>query len=256
MQEVFEPGTIVFWVGRRWSSHEPIVRVGIVDQQFAGECAVDYLLHKEDRIIYCADYPDGIGWDDFRQTYKSHKLPKNWSWDTKLYRVEFDNSIHEALMNYPFTADGAKRAYEDGLMVIPSRCRYDHIDDRIDHNGYQIVMTPADPTLEECLYNTTIPTDKLHRDAKSAIAERDAINAEYARQAALSDEEWSIEQIEKQLAKWRLTFLPTQDDFDNVRSRLLALPNIADVETRTTSKGLEWKYFDKRRWNKMEPEVS
>lgn len=253
--EIFEHGTVVFWVGREWMSHNFCVKYGLIDQQFASECTVDYLMPRDDRIIYCADYPAGIAWNDFIATFKFHKLPKGWSWDTHLYRIENkEPSVYDELKKYPITAEGIQSAYHDGVLVIPNCQRFNHIDKNITKDGYQVVMRSADYG-EDTRTGETVSTYKLHRDYASALAEAKAIDAEYKRQAALSDRDWSIEQIDKALATWRHMTSPSESAYANVRSRLLAMPNVEDLIVRYGLSGVEWKYDRNTRWNTISPDV-
>lgn len=77
----FESGEIVFWChqcGYKYSVH-----YGMVDEQYKFDVYIDYLAPRERRRIY-SDYIKGIPIDEFNTEQRFHKLPKNWSYDTKL----------------------------------------------------------------------------------------------------------------------------------------------------------------------------
>ena len=87
-----------------------------------------------------------------------------------------------------------------------------------------------------------------YEEAKNAI---DDIHKEWERQAALSDEEWSIEQIDKTLDRWAgVNGIPV-DVKHKYRQWLLKLKNIEDVEIREYMNDIQWKYWKNKTWNNI-----
>lgn len=253
--EVFEPDTLVFWVSREWHLHNPIVKYGLVVQQFASECIIDYLKFRKNTIIVDADYPDGVRWDDFRNTYKYHKLPKGWDYGMKLYdERDEDPDFYKKVRSYPINTDGITRAWHDGILAVPKLHDFDHLDTNITKDGYQVIM--KGPYYgEDSSTGETVPNSKLYRTFEEAAKERDEIITEYKRQAALTDYEWSVEQIDKVLGLWKYMTSASQEQYDNVRSRLLAMKNVEDLVVRHGISGLQWKYEKNSRWSNIEPDA-
>ena len=253
--EVFEPGSVMFWVGREWHSHNPIVKYGLVVQQFASETILDYLKLRNNTVIVCADYPDGVDWDDFRNTYTYHKLPKGWDINTPLYTLkEKDPDLYQKVRHYPINTAGILQAYHDGILAVPTLHQFDHLDTNITKDGYQVIM--KGPYYgEDSRTGETVPNSKLYRTFEEATKEQDEILAEYKRQASLTDYEWSVEQIDKVLGLWKYMTSVSQEQYDNVRSRLLAMKNVEDLVVRHGISGLQWKYEKNSRWNNIEPDV-
>lgn len=108
---------------------------------------------------------------------------------------------------------------------------------------------------EDSSTGETVPNSKLYRTFEEAAKERDEIITEYKRQAALTDYEWSVEQIDKVLGLWKYMTSASQEQYDNVRSRLLAMKNVEDLVVRHGISGLQWKYEKNSRWSNIEPDA-
>lgn len=107
----FESGEIVFWCHQR--GHEYSVHYGMVDEQYKFDVYIDYLTPRERRRIY-SDYVKGVLIDEFDTEQRFHKLPKGWSYDTKLFEVKNDDLTDEEInfkldINKPETL---KEAYD------------------------------------------------------------------------------------------------------------------------------------------------
>lgn len=87
------------------------------------------------------------------------------------------------------------------------------------------------------------------------IAERDAKIAELKRQAALSDEEWSLEQIEKDVRRYLHIYLGVldleQNKIDKYMNFFKELPKVEDIETRLFGGMLQWKYYKNKAWKNV-----
>lgn len=80
----FNKEDLVYWCHKK--AHEYSVQYGLVDEQFSDAVIIDYIVPRERRII------DGIPLDEFKSEERYRKLPKGWSYDTKLFEV-----THEVL---------------------------------------------------------------------------------------------------------------------------------------------------------------
>ena len=68
----------------------------------------------------------------------------------------------------------------------------------------------------------------------------------------MTDEEWSIEQIDKTIDTFAYLYGISDKTKQAYRKRLLELDNIADVETRIYGGAIQYKYWKKQRWNTIE----
>lgn len=69
-------------------------------------------------------------------------------------------------------------------------------------------------------------------------------------QAALMDEEWALEQIEKDVCRFlyiRYAFR-NQEEIDRYMTFFKELPRVEDIETRLFGGMLQWKYEKNKNW--------
>lgn len=77
----FKHGDIVYWCNK--SGNEYSVKYSRVDEQFSDAVCIDLLEPKETRYI------DGVPIDEFKDNQKYRKLPKGWTYNTKLFSLEW-----------------------------------------------------------------------------------------------------------------------------------------------------------------------
>lgn len=95
-----------------------------------------------------------------------------------------------------------------------------------------------------------ILSNRVYSTYKEAKEEYDAEIAEYKRQAALTDEEWALEQIEKDVCRFlyiRYAFR-NQEEIDRYMTFFKELPRVEDIETRLFGGMLQWKYEKNKNW--------
>ena len=80
----------------------------------------------------------------------------------------------------------------------------------------------------------------------------DLHNAEFERQANLTDLEWSIEQIDKDINRWAYMYGISSDEKERFRERLMSIDNLENVETRISGGTVQCKYVSKKRWMSVE----
>lgn len=100
-----------------------------------------------------------------------------------------------------------------------------------------------------------VRSDKVYFTYEEAAAERDAKIAEFKRQAALSDEEWSLELIEKDVRRYLSLYFGVlsleQDEVDKYMDFFKELPRVEDIETRLFGGTLQWKYCKNKAWKNV-----
>ena len=87
---------------------------------------------------------------------------------------------------------------------------------------------------------------------KEAKKEVDENIAEFHRQAALSEYDWSVEQIDKTLKRYQIINDVTYEEVKQYRDWLLAMSNVEDIETRIFGGNIQWKYWKNKRWMNIE----
>lgn len=238
----FNKGDIVYWCHQK--GHEYSVHWGMVDEQFSRSVVyVDYLAPKERRLV------NGIPIDDFKSESKYKKLPKGWTYNTRLFEITSED-IDEDRKIYKFdihNSDDIKDLYDKGLLVKKSTIFDGEIDAEITKEGYKIVKKY--PPYRNNITSISIRPDKLYITYKEAEKEVNDNIAEFIRQSELSDYDWSIEQIDKTLKR---CYGKTDIEKKQYRDWLLKMDDIEDIEVRIIGGKIQWKYWNKKRWANIE----
>lgn len=245
----FKQGDIVYFC-ENTQGHSDI-KWGMVDEQFSDAVCVDFLETKENRYI------DGIPLDEFRkneinQHYK--KLPKGWTYDTKLFTLEYindskDEELFEKLDVSIDKPESIKKAYELGLFVKSSDKFQGNIETDITRDWYKVITKY--PMWKHKITHTSVRPDKCYFTYQEALKEKIEYEKEFQRQASLSDYDWSVEQIDKTLKFYQKLSDETDDKIQQYRNWLLEMKDVENIETRIHSNQIQWKYWKNKRWNNI-----
>ena len=237
----FNKGDIVYWCSFDHTG-KYYVKWGMVDEQFSDAVCVDLLEQHETRYI------NGIPINEFEDnTY--HKLPKGWTYDTKLYELTY--VVPDNLKNYKIditNSDSIKQAYTDGVLVKSDTIFHGNIETDVTKQGYK-VLKKYPMWQKQYETHTSIRPDKVFFTYAEAKKEADANNAELIRIANLSDYDWSVEQIDNTLNMWQKICDVKDEEKQKYRDWILNLKNIENVEIRDYCGNIEWKYCDKKKWH-------
>lgn len=241
----FKNGDIVYWCHQ--NGHNYSVKFGMVDEQFSDAVCIDYLSAIENRRV------NGIPINEFKSEDRFKKLPKNWTYDTKLFEMTYDdvsdNDLNKYLNGWA-DSEGIKRLYDKGLLVKDDTKFHGVIEAEITNEGYRIVKKYRQ--WETHTSNASVRPDKVYFTYDEAKREVDEHTAEFNRQANLSEYEWSLEQIEKTIDR----YISLQGETTNVRARykdwFINMSNLEDIETRIFDGNIQWKYWKNKKWNNIE----
>lgn len=241
----FKEGDIVYWCHHGGNTNYS-VHWGMVDTQFHDVVCVDYLKLRERRLI------DGVPIEEFENEQRFRKLPKGWTYDTKLFEVSYrKDSLFEETKNLDIrNPDDVKEAYEKGLLVKSSTIFYGTIEAEITKDGFRVIMKY--PMWTHPIHSVSIIPSKLYLTYEAAKKEVDENIAEFHRQAALSDYDWSVEQIDKTLNRWQHYNSATDTEKKAYRYWILARKNVEDIETRVYGREIQWRYWKNKKWNYIE----
>lgn len=240
----FHNGDIVYWCHKESNGYR--VKFGMVYEQFSDAVIIDYLVPRERRLV------NGTPIEEFKSEERYRKLPKGWSWNTRLYEItyrDFTDEENDCLIDIS-VPETIKEAYDKGFLVKDSTIFHGVIESEISKDGYRIVKKY--PMWEHHIDHVSILPYKVYSTYEEAKEEVNTHNNELKRQAALSDLEWAIEQIDKQLDRWKLYSSCSNKEIQGYRDFLLAQDNVEDIEVRIVQGGLQWKYWNKKRWNYIE----
>lgn len=240
----FQSGDIVYWCHHN-GNVDYSVHWGMVDEQFSDAVVIDYLVRKENRLV------DGVPLEQFQSEQKYRKLPKGWTYDTRLFELSFDGNDDEKLAEIDIkNPEQIKKAYEDELLVKDSTIYHGHVEAEVTKDGFRIVRKY--PMNFHHIDHVSIRPNKLHFGYATAEKEVKDNIAEFYRQAALSDYDWSVEQIDKTLGYWQKFHDASERERLAYRDWLLGMKNVEAIETRFYQGEIQWKYEKNKRWNYIE----
>ena len=242
----FKHGDIVYWCNK--SGNEYSVKYGRVDEQFSDAVCIDLLKPKETRYI------DGVPIDEFKGSQKYRKLPKGWTYDTKLFDLEWrsdpeDEKLFNELCVRIDAPESIKKAYEVGLLVKSDKIFHGYIETDITKEGFRIIKKY--PMWQHHITHVSIRPDKVYFTYQEAKAEVEEYLTEFRRQATLSDYEWAVEEIDKTLNHWKVFQDASDEEVDVYRKWLLSMKNVEEIETRISLGNIQWKYEKNKKWNNI-----
>lgn len=236
-------GKVVFFIkknGYKWS-----VAFGTIEEHYTSEICVQLYEFADRRLI------NGIPVDEFETPTKWQKLPKGWSYDTELFTLSHEEMPETAKKLHINVPEDIIKAINEGILVKVQSVDHCHFDTEIDSKkGWRIVrkypMFDHHPS-----YVSLMPCEvfRTFEEAEKVIALHEA---EFERQANLSDLDWSIEQIDKDIDRWASMYAISADEKSRCRERIMSIDNLEDVETRIFSGSIQWKYSKNKRWMNIE----
>ena len=241
-KESLKIGDIVYYPHLKDSRYE-VLFGEVVD--FYSDCiALQNYDSYDSRLI------NGIPANEFVTPTDWKKLPKGWSYDTKLFDLTFDvNKFGKEKYNLK-SKDDIRHLIDIGAFVKPREKDYCDFESEFNHNGYRIVRRYD--TKKEKPDIVTVTYENVYNTCDEVVEVIKEYERELLRQANLSDEEWNIEQIDKTLDMWGCIYQIDKDVKDTYRDFILKLDNIADVAVRIYNGDIQWKYGNKVRWNNIE----
>lgn len=241
----FNQGDIVYWC-HHGGNADYSVHYGMVDEQFSDSVVIDYIVPRERRRV------DGIPIDEFYSEQRYRKLPKGWTYNTKLFKLTCDDFTPE---EKEFVLDISKpktlkEAYDKGYLVKDNTIFHGVIEAEITKDGFRIVKKY--PMWQHHIDHVSIRPDKVYFTYEEAKKEVDENIAEFHRQANLSDYDWSVEQINKTLKRWQIINATSDKEVKAYRDWLLGMKDVENIETRIFGGQIQWKYWKNTRWNYIE----
>lgn len=237
---MLEVGKVVYFVELR--GRNPQVRYGIItaiDKNVVDPVMVDFLELREHR------YVKGIPIEEFNDT-QWRKIPKEWRGDSRLIETGLVYRLHsweqellkKCTMDNP---ESIKELYDKGILVTKDKIVGWHIETEINRNNeYRIVKKIPHWTItygEDKRTFTSLSESNVYLTYKEALEAKKAIEDKWKAEAALSDYEWSIREIDKVLC-----FFP-EADRGKYKEKLLSMENVEDLEIRKRLEKLEYRYF-------------
>lgn len=138
--------------------------------------------------------------------------------------------------------------------LVPMKEIFDGIiEAEITKEGYRIIKNYP-MWMRQTPKSATVPYHKLYNSYGLALEEVNKLNAEIERQATLTDEEWSIEEISKTIARYQSLYGITDTEAEKIIKFFASNKNVADIETRISFGELQWKYYKNKKWKTINAE--
>ena len=217
----FKNGDIVYWCHSEGNGRYT-VKYGMVDEQFSDAVVIDHLTARERRLV------NGIPIDEFESETKYKKLPKGWTYDTRLFEITHSDLTDEEisfLIDFK-KPEMIKKGYDFGYLVKDCTIFHGVIENEITKDGYRIVKKY--PMWKHHIDHVSIRPDKVY----------------------FTYEE--VEHICKNLDIFKTIHGLSERDIDSYREFILGMDNVENIETRIYQGQIQWKYGDKKRWNYIE----
>lgn len=220
------------------------INFGIVEEHYASSIALHLIERRDTRRI------DDIPVKEFKTPTRWQKLPKGWSWNTRLFEITEERFPEELRCNID-DAEKILQLYKEGYLVNVEDNDHAHFRSEVDKKyGWRIVREY--PMLEYHPSYISVSYYNVFTSYADAKAELDKIHAEYSRQADMSDYDWSVEQIDHELDRWAKLYSITDVEKQKYRDWILAQRDVEDIEVRVAQGGIQWKYWKNKRWLNIE----
>lgn len=232
-------GKVLYYInkiGCEWK-----VSYGVVDDLYPHIVALTLYEPVDMRLI------NGTPIKEFETPTRWQKLPKGWSYDTKLFDLTWAEIPEEFCGQYLITSpDDILQAIKDGMLVKVTENDHANIETEIDsQKGWRLVRKYNQKYRPSYLSLNSYDVYKTYEEAQAVV---DAHEAELKRQTELSDYDWSVEQIDYVLNRWANMYTIPSTVKEVYRDWILSLDHIEDVEVRLWGKGIQWKYWKDKRW--------
>lgn len=231
------------------------VKIGVIDFVCRNDITgrydiwVYYIAPKETRTVTTENVKD-VPIDLFETEQVWHKLPKGWTYNTKLYKVNWNTN--DELKNV-LVSDRKKiqELYDAGELVKEDSLYGGEVGVDIDHGKYRVYKRyPAwtEHYGKKAPYEVCRKEDIFFKytDAQNKLNE---IKKQIAYEESMTDTEWSIREIERTLK------LFNKKDADHYRKIVMQMPDLDELEVRKRYGQLEYKYFRQgKEWKLVDPE--
>lgn len=246
-------GSVVYYVRKIGNQYR--VDYGLVYQHYKDCVAIQRVMPRDRRMVKSAFTKNPVPFKDFPHQTEWRKLPKGWTWNTELFSYAYEEMTEEE-KTLPFdirVPETIVYAYNKGYLVNVRDVPYEKIEAVIDKvNGYKLIRKAMD---DHHAFVENRPVDLVgispfqcfssHKDAQAACIKAEE---ELRAQAEMTDLEWSIHQIEQDIARWAKLYSVSEENAARVRDFLMQLDDLENVETRVCTGGIQYKKWNNARW--------
>ena len=236
-------GSIVYFISVNKQGYK-IIKYGTVEEHYTSEICVQLYDFCERRII------NGIPVEDIQTPTKWKKLPQGWNYGTRLFELDYRPLPENTKNLKPNNPNDILKAIEEGILVKVQTIDYGRIEATIDKEKGWRLERKYDGEYHP--FYVSLNFHKVYKTYEEAQAVLDAEIAEFKRQSELSDYDWAVEQIDKELKRWAYMYSISEEEKQRYRDRILSLNKVEDIEIRIFHGSIQWKYWGKKRWMNIE----
>lgn len=252
-------GSVVYFVRKKQNAY--FVDYGLCIDHYK-DCVAIQRVERRDRTLVSSEFtkkPVPIA--DFPNVTEWRKLPKDWwtRWRGHIFEYTSEPMTEEeaAFRIAPDEPQTIVEAYNRGYLVNVGDNPHSKIDCVIDKaNGYRLEKRyewegfgkTADNY--RFVHQDVVGIDfwqcfTTYQAAQEACDKyREALEA----QAKLTDLEWSILLINKDIDRWAARHQASSANKASAKAYLMRLKDLENVETRVTHEGIQYKYWKNTRW--------
>ena len=246
--EEFPQGSVVYYIETKPDGY--VVGFGLADEYFHDALYIKLLHLKDTRLI------NNIPYNEFKTPTRKQKLPKGWTYRTSLFDEDNDTSCYEEFRKIKIREpETILDAYDRGYLIDAEKYDAGWIRPVVEQDGYYLIREY--PTM----YNHPerrvksyifVPYHKVYHTYEETQKVIDDWKAERQRRAAQTDYEWNAENLNYELNRFQNMYNKSDEDIQQVRDFILALPDFEDLEFRITNKGFQFKNCNKKKWKNAE----
>lgn len=232
-------GDVLYYIDKgdvKWK-----VNFGIVNDMYPNVVVLDLYELYDTRLI------NDIPIKDFVTPTRWQKLPKNWTYNTKLYNLTWGKYPMGCLAGYCLDLpESILQAIEDQTLVKVTENDHASIVSEIDSTkGWRLIREYKNEYHPSYVSLTSHDVYKTYEEVEKVIKDHEV---ELKRQTMLSDYDWSLEQIDHTLKFWACLYGVSEEKTTAYKEWLLNLEKLEDVEVRIWDKNIQWKYWKNKRW--------
>lgn len=262
-------GDIAYWVERVNYSHSRYggfdVKFGIIDEVWKDCYVVNYLVPYEE-VVITIDGNDNTfktfaDMQDFISNMSYRKLPKGWTYNTRLFTWEVTHPIKlEGSIKNP---EDIKKAVECGALVRPKMkvTNAGFPNDIVEKQGWKLKMNPTYGRYGTNSYiQSDIPLDKYYTFSTWEDAEKLAkiLREEKEWSANLTDSEYVEVRILRVLNKAQEKIFGenalTAEEAKRIYKFMIKQKRFDEIECRWFG-GFQWRYYDSKKWYTVNPDT-
>ena len=262
-------GDIAYWVERESCSCSHYngfwVKFGIVDEVWKDCYVVNYLVPYEEVVITIDGkshtFKTFAEMQDFISNMSYRKLPKGWTYNTKLFTWEIIRPIKlEGSIKNP---EDIKKAVEYGALVRPEMkvTNTGFPADVVEKQGWKLKMSPTSGRdSSHTRIQSDIPIDKYYTFSTWEDAEKLAkiLREEKEWSANLTDSEYVETRILRVLNKAQEKIFGenalTVDEAKRIYNFMIKQKRFDEIECRWYG-GFQWRYYDSKKWYTVNPDA-